>query len=99
MCGRLFASKQTPSTYIHMLTYTVCSGVYPWPNSPLLYCSSPPLCSRPHRNQSQMVDKIGDETDDNMQEVDESALVNINVTVSPAMSPRGEKLQREIHVE
>lgn len=32
-----------------------------------------------------------------MQEVDESALVNIKVSLSPAVSPRGEKLQRELN--
>lgn len=48
---------------------------------------------------SQIVDKIADELDDDLRKVDEASLENVKVTISPALSPRGETLQRQVHVD
>lgn len=47
---------------------------------------------------SQIIDKVADELDDDMRKIDEASLENVKVTISPALSPKGEELQREIHV-
>lgn len=41
-----------------------------------------------------MVDKVSDELDDDMREIGEADLKNVKVTISPAMSPKGETLHR-----
>lgn len=41
-----------------------------------------------------IVDKVSDELDDSVEEVTEAELRHINVIVSPAMSPKGEALNR-----
>lgn len=45
-----------------------------------------------------MVDKVADELDDDMRKVDEAALDNVKVTISPAMSPKGETLKRQTNL-
>lgn len=47
----------------------------------------------------QIVDKVGDDVDDNMQEVDQDALEKIKVTVSPSLSPREKQLQDHIYMK
>ena len=44
------------------------------------------------------MDKVADELDDDMRKIDEAALDNVKVTISPAMSPKGETLQRNVTV-
>ena len=46
----------------------------------------------------QIIDKVADELDDDMRKIDKAALENVEVTISPAISPKGEELQREMHV-
>eukprot|EP00752_Nemacystus_decipiens_P016452 g14707.t1 len=48
---------------------------------------------------SKIIDKVADELDDDMRQIDEASLDNVKVTISPALSPKGEELQREIHVD
>ncbi|CAN0077413.1 unnamed protein product [Scytosiphon promiscuus] len=48
---------------------------------------------------SKIIDKVQDELDDDMRKIDEGSLKNFEVTISPAMSPRGEKLRREVHAD
>lgn len=47
----------------------------------------------------QIIDKVQDELDDDMRKIDEASLANFKVTISPAVSPRGIKLQRDVHVD
>lgn len=47
----------------------------------------------------QIVDKVSDDVDDNMQEVDQGALEKIKVTVSPTLSPREKQLQGHVHMK
>lgn len=42
------------------------------------------------------MDKVGDELDDDMRKIDETSLESVKVTISPALSPKGEVLQREV---
>lgn len=46
----------------------------------------------------QMVGKVADEMDDDMQKIDQATLDGVKVTISPAMSPKGEELHRGVHV-
>eukprot|EP00903_Cladosiphon_okamuranus_P009327 g8896.t1 len=48
---------------------------------------------------SKIVDKVADEMDDVTHKVDEASLEGVKITISPALSPKGEELQRELHVD
>ncbi|CAM9173581.1 unnamed protein product [Pylaiella littoralis] len=43
---------------------------------------------------SKVVDRVSDEIDDDVRGIDEADLKNVSVTISPAMSPTGQRLQR-----